>query len=214
VADADYGTTTGFRTGLERLGLRYAVAVRSLLHAWASGRPTSCSLEAMGRALPRQAWRTVTWGQGTKAAGRALRRPTRPARHGRGERWVLFRAVARRRHPQYYVLNLEPTAALTPIAAGAQSLAHRAAIPGTERTNWGWTTSRGALPRLGPPHRADRGGVHLLQLERRQSADAPRPTLPAVRNVDAGNRCASVLCGNRQLFNLALSFQRNPPLRR
>ena len=36
VADADYGTTTGFRTGLERLGLRYAVAVRSLLHAWAS----------------------------------------------------------------------------------------------------------------------------------------------------------------------------------
>ena len=60
VADADYGTTTGFRTGLERLGLRYAVAVRGLLHAWTPGATTSCSLETMVRALPRQAWRTVT----------------------------------------------------------------------------------------------------------------------------------------------------------
>ena len=37
VADADYGTTTAFRTGLERQGLRYAVAVRGLLHAWGRG---------------------------------------------------------------------------------------------------------------------------------------------------------------------------------
>ena len=35
VADADYGTTTAFRTGLERMGLRYAVAVRGQLKAWA-----------------------------------------------------------------------------------------------------------------------------------------------------------------------------------
>jgi SRSO17 transposase len=37
VADADYGSTTGFRHGLERLGLRYAVAIRSNLRVWAVG---------------------------------------------------------------------------------------------------------------------------------------------------------------------------------
>ena len=63
VADAYYGTTTAFRTALERLGPRYAVAVRGVLHAWAPGAATSCSLEAMGRALPRPAWRRVTRGQ-------------------------------------------------------------------------------------------------------------------------------------------------------
>ena len=64
VADADYGTTTAFRTGLERQGLRYAVAVRGLLHAWAPGATMSCSLETIGRALPRRAWRRVRWGHG------------------------------------------------------------------------------------------------------------------------------------------------------
>jgi SRSO17 transposase len=91
VADADYGTTTAFRTELERLGLRHAVAVRGLLHAWTPGASTSCSLEALGRALPRQAWRRVIWAQGTKGplAARFVARRVR-LRHGRGDRWVLF----------------------------------------------------------------------------------------------------------------------------
>ena len=54
----------------------------------------------------------------------------------------------------------------------------------------------------------------FLQLERQRSADAPRPTLPAVRAWMREIVALQYLVGNRQLFNLALSFQRNPPLRR
>jgi hypothetical protein len=54
VAAADCGTTTGFRTGLERIGLRYAVVVRGFLNAWQPQAVCSSSLEPRGdrRALP------------------------------------------------------------------------------------------------------------------------------------------------------------------
>jgi hypothetical protein len=54
----------------------------------------------------------------------------------------------------------------------------------------------------------------FLHLERQRSTDAPRPTLPAVRAWMREIVALQYLVGNRQLFNLALSFQRNPPLRR
>jgi SRSO17 transposase len=88
VADADYGTTTAFRAGLERMGLRYAVAVRGVIHAWPPGAPQACSLEAIGRALPPRAWHCVTWGHGTKGplaarfAARRMRRSTVGANAG------------------------------------------------------------------------------------------------------------------------------------
>jgi SRSO17 transposase len=216
VADADYGTTTGFRTGLERLGLRYAVAVRGVLHAWAPGATTSCSLEAMGRTLPRPAWRLVTWGQGTKGplAARFVARRVR-LRHGRGERWVLFERSLADDTRKYYVLNLEPTAALRQLVRLARS---------------GWPIEqqyRDLKDELGLDHFEGRtypGWAHhtvltaaaftFLQLERRRSADAPRPTLPAVRAWMREIVALQYFAGNRPLFNLALSFQRNPPLRR
>ena len=37
VADADYGSNAAFRRGLERLGLRYGLAIRSVLTLWTSG---------------------------------------------------------------------------------------------------------------------------------------------------------------------------------
>jgi len=70
VADADSGTTTAFRTALERLGLRCAVAVRGLLHAWAPG----------GR--PRRAvWKRWT------AHCRGRRSAAPPERRARRARW-------------------------------------------------------------------------------------------------------------------------------
>src|SRR2546426_5492275 len=39
VSDADYGSVVGFRHGLERLGLRYAVAIRSNLMVWQGSDP-------------------------------------------------------------------------------------------------------------------------------------------------------------------------------
>ena len=208
VADADYGTTTAFRTGLERLGLRHAVAVRELLHAWAPGATTTCSLEAMGRALPRQAWRRITWAQGTKGplAARFVARRVR-LRHGRGERWVLFERSLADDTRKYYVLNLEATASLTQLVRLA-------------RSRWPIEQQyRELKDELGLDHFEGRtypGWAHhtvltaaaftFLQLERRRSADAPRPTLPAVRAWMREIVALQYLAGNRQLFNLAVSF--------
>ena len=110
----------GGRAGLERLGLRDAVAVRGVLHAWAPGATTSCSLETMGRTYPGWAHHTVL-----------------------------------------------TAAAFT-----------------------------------------------FLRLERLRSAGAPRLTLPAARAWMREVVAPQYFAGNRLLFNLALGFQRNPPLRR
>ena len=216
VADADYGTTTAFRTGLERDGLRYAVAVRGLLHAWAPGATTSCSLETMGRALPGRAWRRVRWGQGTKGplAARFVARRVR-LRHGRGERWVLFERSLADDERKYYVLNLEATASLKALVRLA-------------RSRWPIEQQyRELKDELGLDHFEGRtypGWAHhtvltamaftFLQLERRRSPGEPRPTLPAVRAWLREIAALMYFAGNDQLFRLAVSFHENPPLRR
>jgi SRSO17 transposase len=216
VADADYGTTTAFRTGLERLGLRYAVAVRGVLHAWAPGAATSCSLDAMARALPRRAWRYVRWGHGTKGplAARFVARRVR-LRHGRGERWVLFERSVADDERKYYVLNLAPTASLKTLVRVARSrwpieqqyreLKDELGLDHFEgRTYPGWAHHTALTA----------AAFTFLQLERRRSADEPRPTLPAVRAWMREIAAIQYLVSNDQLFSLALSFRRNPPLRR
>jgi hypothetical protein len=54
----------------------------------------------------------------------------------------------------------------------------------------------------------------FLQSARRRSADAPRPTLPAVRAWIQEIVALHCFAGNRQPFNFALRFQRTPPSRR
>jgi hypothetical protein len=54
----------------------------------------------------------------------------------------------------------------------------------------------------------------FLQLERRRSPDEPRPTLPAVRAWMREIAAILYVVGYDQLFDLALSFRRTPPLRR
>ena len=216
VADADYGTTTAFRTGLERLGLRYAVAVRRLLQAWAPGATASCSLEAMGHAVPEAAWQLVTWGHGTKGplTARFVARRVR-LRHGRGERWVLFERSVADDERKYYVLNLDPTASLPTLVRLA-------------RSRWPIEQQyRELKDELGLDHFEGRtypGWAHhmvltaaafiFLQFERRRSPDTPRPTLPAVRAWLREIVAIQYFVGNQELFDMAVSFHRNPPLRR
>ena len=216
VADADYGTTTAFRTGLERLGLRYAVAVRRLLQAWAPGATASCSLEAMGHAVPEAAWQLVTWGHGTKGplTARFVARRVR-LRHGRGERWVLFERSVADDERKYDVLNLDPTALLPTLVRLA-------------RSRWPIEQQyRELKDELGLDHFEGRtypGWAHhmvltaaafiFLQFERRRSPDTPRPTLPAVRAWLREIVAIQDFVGNQELFDMAVSFHRNPPLRR
>ena len=87
LADAGYGTSQDFRTALADRGLPYCVQTAPSVSGWttappaapryrgrgrpvrrpaASAIPPSAPLDAIARALPPTAWRTVTWRPGTK----------------------------------------------------------------------------------------------------------------------------------------------------
>src|SRR5690606_11981346 len=80
VADADYGSTAAFRTQLERLGLRYGVAIRGALTLWTAEAQAAHSAAALADAIPVDQWQPVTWGTGTKGplAGVFLELAVRP----------------------------------------------------------------------------------------------------------------------------------------
>ncbi len=88
LADAGYGVDGAFRAGLSELGLDYVVGVQSNLSVWrpgegplppkpwsGNGRPPSrmrrsadhkpISSKALALELPQEAWRTITWREGT-----------------------------------------------------------------------------------------------------------------------------------------------------
>lgn len=215
VADADAGTTTGFRAALERMGLRYAVAVRGLLHAWLPGARTAETLEAIGQALPASAWRRVRWGRGTKRplVARFAARRVR-LRHGRGDLWVLFERSLADDTRKYSVLNLDATTSLKPLVRLARSrwpieeqyreLEDELGLDHFEgRTYPGWT------------HHVVLTAVAFafLQSERRRTPDEPTPSLPAVRAWLRQIMALMYVAGNNHLFRLAVSFHENPPLR-
>ena len=65
VVDADYGANAAFRAGLERLGLRYAVAIRGIATFWIPGARHARRATDIGAAVPDTAWHEVSWGTGT-----------------------------------------------------------------------------------------------------------------------------------------------------
>ena len=215
--DADYGSNRAFRTALERLGLRYGVAIRGdLVMATAEARRTSPA-SVLAEAIPAAEWQTITWGTGTKgpltADFRALRvRPTQ----SRGERWLLCERSRTDGARKYYLLNLAPTASLRDLVALA-------------RSRWPIEQQyRELKDELGVDHfegRTFRGWMHhtvltavaftFLQLERARGAgDAPRPTLPTVRFWVREIMGLLYVINSRRLMHMMISFQHNPPLRR
>ena len=214
VADADYGTTTAFRRGLERLGLRYAVAVRTTLKVQsATGRRTVALLAA---SIPARQWRRVRWGHGTKRplVGRfaALRvRPTGTP----GERWLLCERSVTTDDRKYYLLNLDATASLTTLVRAARCRWPIEQQYRELKDELGWDHFEGRTYR-GWSHHTVLTAVAFtfLQLERRRSPDESRPTLPTVRFWVREIMAVLYITSNRRLMNLLVNFQRNPPLRR
>ena len=216
VADADYGANAAFRRGLERLGLRYGVAIRWSLAMWTVGARRTHTAAEIATRLPAGAWRHVCWAQGTKGplAARFAAVRVRPAK-SRGERWLLCERSLINDEPKYYLLNLDATASLGDLVA-------------LVRSRWPVEQQyRELKDELGIDHfegRSYRGWAHhtvltaiaftFLQLERMRSQDDPRPTLPHVRLWVREIMAVLYVIGNRKLLNLLVSFQRNPPLRR
>jgi SRSO17 transposase len=82
LTDAAYGNNSEFRVGLARRGLQYVVGVESTTAVWEpptppgqarhhSGRGRPLALRDLAAALPPQAWRTITWRQGTQGPQRS-----------------------------------------------------------------------------------------------------------------------------------------------
>lgn len=215
VVDADYGANAAFRTGLERLGLPYGVAIRGEATFAIAGVPGTQSATALATSVPNDAWESVTWGTGTAgpltARFCALRvRPT----NGRGERWLLCERSATDER-KYYLLHLAATTSLVDLVALA-------------RSRWPIEQQyRELKDDLGLDHfegRSYQGWAHhvvltavaftFLQMERGRTTGGPRPTLPVVRGWVREIMGLLYVIHNRRLLSMLDSFRRNAPLRR
>ena len=69
--DASYGTNSGLRRAITDLGLGYVAAIISTVKVRpvreGHPKPKRVSVEALARSLPKHAWRTITWREGSNA---------------------------------------------------------------------------------------------------------------------------------------------------
>jgi len=217
VADADYGRVGRFRMGLEKLGLRYAVAVPWSLAVWSTGADRTQTAAEVAAHVPEREWERVCWGRGTKGdlAARFVARRVRVAK-SRGERWLLCERALTDDERKYYLLNLPPTASLDELVRLARSRWPIEQQYREFKDELGFDHFEGRKYR-GWNHHAVLTAVAFtfLQLERRRAPDIrKRPTLPIVRFWVREVMAVLYVIGNRKLLNLLVSFQRNPPLRR
>jgi SRSO17 transposase len=139
LADAGYGNDTSFRTGLTEMGLTYVVGVQSSIRLWSPGtqplppkpwsgrgRPPSLvrrqpghapvSAKELAQALPEDAWRRITWREGSKVplASRFAAVRVRPAHRDywrsapRPEEWFLIEWPQGEGEPTKYWLSTLP----------------------------------------------------------------------------------------------------------
>ncbi len=139
LADAGYGNDTAFREGITKLGLAYVLGIQSTTSLWppgkkplpkrkwsGRGRPTSAirrdaenqpiSAKALALTLPHEAWRGVTWREGSNAmlSSRFAAVRVRPAHRDyqgskhRAEEWCLIEWPPDEAEPTKYWLSTLP----------------------------------------------------------------------------------------------------------
>ena len=214
VADAAYGISAKFRAALERLGVADVVAVPYFVSARVSADLPAESLAAVANSLAPSVWRRIRWGRGTKGpleARFAAVRVHMPK--SRSERWWLCQESLLDGERQYYFSNLSPTTPLTTLVRIA-------------RSRWAIEVQyRDLKSELGLDHfegRSYPGWNHhavlaamtfnFLQLERRRRGE-PLPTFPEIRDLVREVMAALLWTARPAWLKLAISFQRNPPLR-
>lgn len=135
VADAGYGASTQFREALTERGLSYAVGILPDTSLWAVGeeplahspktRGKSTRLDRTGeqqpvlarnlaQGLPRKAWQTVSWREGTKGLMRSrfarvrVRAAHRDRHPSREAEWLLVEWPSSEKEPSRYWLSTVP----------------------------------------------------------------------------------------------------------
>src|SRR3954454_3380182 len=152
VTDAGYGNDTGFRDGVTAQGLPYVAGIQGSTGLWppgtgplpaaprsGRGRPPKrlrrdaphhpLAAERLAAALPAEAWRTVTWREGTAGplSSRFAAVRVRPAHDDfrlsepRAEEWFLAEWPEGEKEPTHYWLSTPPgTATLEELVATAK----------------------------------------------------------------------------------------------
>lgn len=187
VADAGYGVDGAFRRGITELGLEYVVGVQSSMTVWKPGmnplpplprkrlgRPPRLlrrdpehqpvSVKQLALSLPAEAWRSVTWRQGTrhKLRSRFAAVRVRPAHRDywqaepHPEEWLLHRMAERRsRAGQILVIDAGRANQTEATRRDCQTaLDYRAGLPGTETGTRTRPLRRQRVARLSSPRHA------------------------------------------------------------
>jgi SRSO17 transposase len=214
VADAAYGEIARFRAALERLGVAYVVAVPYFVGARLVGTPSRDSLAAIANRLAHGAWHRIRWGHGTKGPLEARFAAVRVViPRSRSERWLLCQESLVDGERQYYFSNLPPDTPLKTLVRIARS---RWAIEVQYRdlkTELGLDHFEGrSYP--GWTHHAVLAAMtfNFLQGERWRRRE-PLPTFPEIRDLIREVMAALLWTARPGWLKLAISFQRNPPLR-
>lgn len=214
VADAGYGNIAAFRAALERLGVSYVVAVPYFVGARLAADTPRESLATLANTLAPSTWHRIRWGRGTKGPLEARFAAVRVRiAKSRSERWLLCQASLIDDERRSYFSNLPPTTPLKTLVRIA-------------RSRWAIEVQyRDLKSELGLDHfegRSYPGWNHhavlaamtftFLQLERRRRTD-PLPTFPEIRNLVREIMAALLWTARPGWLQLAIGFQRNPPLR-
>jgi len=214
VADAAYGEIAQFRAALERLGVAYVVAVPYFVGARLVAATARESLAAIANSLAPSAWHRIRWGQGTKGPLEARFAAVRVhIPKSRSERWLLCQESLVDGERQYYFSNLP---ADTPLKTLVRIGRSRWAIEVQYRdlkTELGLDHFEGrSYP--GWNHHAVLAAMtfNFLQLERQRRRE-PLPTFPEIRDLVREVMAALLWTARPGWLKLAISFQRNPPLR-
>ena len=214
VADAGYGEIAAFRAALERLGVRYVVAVPYFVGARLPQTVKRESLAGIANSLARPAWQRIRWGRGTKGPLEARFAAVRVViPKSRSERWLLCQESLFDGDRQYYFSNLPADTPLPTLVRIARS---RWAIEVQYRdlkTELGLDHFEGrSYP--GWNHHAVLAAMtfNFLQLER-QRRRAPLPTFPEMRDLLREVMVVMLWAARPGWQKIAISFQRNPPLR-
>ena len=153
LGDAGYGDETDFRVGVSGLDLRYVLGIRGATSVWppgqaplppapwsGQGRPPTrlrrgpehkpVSVGQLAQGLPRGAWRTVTWREGsrTELTSRFAARRVRPAHRDTWrtepwpEEWLLIEWPRGAEEPsKYWLSNLPPSTPLKELVHTAKA---------------------------------------------------------------------------------------------